>query len=137
MRVRLALGAVASTLLLAAAAPAHAGPADDLTVHTTGTVAADGTVTLSGTYRCLDDGGSGPVFVGSTLTQKGRSAGIGGTRAVCDGQVHEWANTGQVTRSDFGPGRAEVKAHLMKLSTAQGLPWPRFLAHDAEAVELR
>ncbi|MGA4837843.1 DUF6299 family protein [Streptomyces sp. G45] len=137
MRFRLVLGAAASAVVLAAAAPAHAGPADGLSVHTTGTVASDGTVTLSGTYRCLDDGTSGPVFVGSTLTQGGRSAGIGGTRAVCDGQVRAWTNSGRVSVRDFAPGRAEVRAHLVKLSTAQGLPWPRFLAHDAEAVELR
>ncbi|MEI5103854.1 DUF6299 family protein [Streptomyces sp. PmtG] len=140
MRVRLALGAAANTLLLAglaAATPAHAGPADDLTVDSTGTVAADGTLTLTGTYRCLPDGSPGPVFVSSTLVQGDESTGIGGTVARCDGMTHEWTNTSSGTGSHHKPGPATVRAHLMKLSTQSGLPMPQPLAHKEADVELR
>ncbi|MER6633549.1 DUF6299 family protein, partial [Streptomyces sp. NPDC000987] len=56
-------------LLLAAvpATPAAADPHETVTVDRTGRLAADGTVTLSGTYRCL--GGTGPVYVSSSLSQ--------------------------------------------------------------------
>ncbi|MFD3532541.1 DUF6299 family protein [Streptomyces sp. NPDC058664] len=137
MRVRLALAAGA--LLASAAAPlAHAGgAAEDLSVHGYGTVGDDSTVTLSGTYRCLDDS-AGPVFVSSTLVQGDRSAGIGGTRAVCDGHLHEWINTSVVKDPAYRPGTARVQATLMQLTTGGwGLPTPEFLAVEEAAVELR
>ncbi|QCX74445.1 hypothetical protein C9F11_03710 [Streptomyces sp. YIM 121038] len=139
MRVRLALGAAANTLLiagLAAATPAHAGPFDDVAVNGTGTIASDGTITLSGTYRCLSDGSPGPVFVSSTLIQGDESTGIGGTAAVCDGQVREWTNSSKGTGARYEQGDATVRAHLMKLSTKTGLPMPQPLAHEEAPVEL-
>lgn len=96
-----ALAAAAGAALLLPAAPAAtAAPhdarlvAESVTVDPTGRIAADGSVTLSGTYRCT--GGSGPVFVSSTVSQSDPSArfGVGGTRAVCDGLEHRWVNTG-------------------------------------------
>lgn len=147
MRLRLAL---AATALLAAAAPlAHAGGADGLaadpadrradfvTVDPAGLLGADGTVTLSGTYRCLDDG-AGPVLVGSTLLQQDRSAGIGGTRAVCDGAVHTWTNTSVVKDPAYQPGDAVVRATLTQLvpEGPMGLPAPDFLAAEAAPVVL-
>ncbi|MEU4995065.1 DUF6299 family protein [Streptomyces sp. NPDC021622] len=142
MRVRLALSAAAIPLLIAgfaAAAPAHAGQFDDLTVNGTGKIATDGTITLSGTYRCLPDDSPGPVFVGSTLVQGGESTGIGGTHAVCDGQVHEWTNTskGTTTGSRYARGEATVRAHLVKLDTRSGLPMPQLLAHEEARGELK
>ncbi|WP_329624306.1 DUF6299 family protein [Streptomyces sp. NBC_01255] len=138
MRVRNSLAVLAAGILLAAAvAPlAHAGEADGLSVHGYGTVAADSTVTLSGTYRCVDDS-AGPVFVSSTLRQGNRSAGIGGTRAVCDGQIHEWVNTSVVKDPAYQPGAARVEATLMQLTAgATGLPTPGFLATEESDVEL-
>ncbi|MDV5144642.1 DUF6299 family protein [Streptomyces sp. SBC-4] len=137
MRVRNSLAALAAGILLAAAvAPlAHAGEAEGLSVHGHGTV-ADSTVTLSGTYRCVDDS-AGPVFVSSTLRQGNRSAGIGGTRAVCDGQIHEWVNTSVVKDPAYQPGAARVEATLMQLTAgATGLPTPGFLATEQSDVEL-
>ncbi|MEU4267379.1 DUF6299 family protein [Streptomyces sp. NPDC026092] len=136
MRIRLALSA--GTLLVAAAAgTAHAGPADTLTVDAYGTVAADGTVTLSGTYRCLDDS-AGPVFVTSTLVQRDSSAGIGGTRAVCDGRLHDWSNSGVVKEPAYRPGAAQVKATLMQFTPSGplGVPLPGFLAAEEADVIL-
>ncbi|MFB6624280.1 DUF6299 family protein [Streptomyces sp. NPDC056374] len=111
--------------------------ADDLTVYGYGTVGDDSTVTLSGMYRCLDDS-AGPVFVSSTLVQGNRSAGIGGTQAVCDGHLHEWVNTSVVKDPAYRPGSARVRATLMQLTAdAEGLPTPGFLAAEDAAVVLR
>ncbi|WP_055702223.1 MULTISPECIES: DUF6299 family protein [Streptomyces] len=118
------------------ATAAHAAPHDGLTVSGAGTIEDDGTVTLSGTYRCLPDGTPGPVFVSSTLAQGARTNGIGGTVAVCDGHVHEWSNTSRLKEDAYEPGEAEVRAHLMKLSTETGLPMPRPLAQEEAPVEL-
>ncbi|MFJ5711205.1 DUF6299 family protein [Streptomyces sp. NPDC093105] len=148
MRVRLALAATA--LLAAAAAPlAHAGGADGrtadpaarhanfLTVDSAGLLGADGSVTLSGTYRCLDDS-AGPVFVSSTLRQQDRSVGIGGTRAVCDGLLRTWTNTAVVKEPAYQPGEAGVEATLMQLTPQGdlGLPTPGFLAMEDARVTL-
>ncbi|MFB7408888.1 DUF6299 family protein [Streptomyces sp. NPDC056202] len=111
--------------------------ADDLTVYGYGTVGDDSTVTLSGMYRCLDDS-AGPVFVSSTLVQGNRSAGIGGTQAVCDGHLHEWVNTAVVKDPAYRPGSARVRATLMQLTAdEEGLPTPGFLAAEDAAVVLR
>ncbi|MFC9396249.1 DUF6299 family protein [Streptomyces sp. NPDC057027] len=136
MRVRLVLAAAA--LLTAAVAPlAHAGGADGLTVDEYGTVAADSTVTVSGTYRCLDDS-EGPVFVSSTLKQGTRSTGIGGTRAVCDGHLHTWSNSAVVKEPVYQPGAAHVEASLVQLTAGpSGLPLPGFLTKEQADVELR
>ncbi|MFC7923646.1 DUF6299 family protein [Streptomyces cinereoruber] len=164
MRVRLVLAA-AALLTAAVAPLAHAGGADGhhtadrptgshlhdsnlrdgrftdshftdgLFVDAYGTVADDSTVTLSGTYRCLDDS-AGPVFVSSTLVQGDRSTGIGGTRAVCDGHLHTWTNSSVAKDPAYVPGAARVEATLMQLS-GTGLPLPRFLATEKADVELR
>ncbi|WP_435970899.1 DUF6299 family protein [Streptomyces sp. Qhu_M48] len=147
MRVRLVL---ATGVLLAASAVAplaHAGGADgltregrstgDLSVYGYGTVGDDSTVTLSGMYRCLDDS-AGPVFVSSTLVQGDRSAGIGGTQAVCDGHLHEWVNTSVVKDPAYRPGAASVRATLMQLTSDEtGLPTPGLLATEDSPVVLR
>ncbi|MCX5389783.1 DUF6299 family protein [Streptomyces sp. NPDC006482] len=141
MRVRTALaaGALLAAVVaapLAVAPLAHAGGADGLSVDGHGTIGADGTVTVSGTYRCVDDS-AGPVLVSSTLVQGNRSAGIGGTRAVCDGQVHEWVNTSVVKDPAYQPGAARVDATLMQLTAGEmGLPTPGFLALEKSDVEL-
>ncbi|MCT4357346.1 DUF6299 family protein [Streptomyces sp. Je 1-79] len=137
MRFRLAL-ALGSLLAAAAAGAAHAGPADGLSVDAYGTVATDGTVTLSGTYRCLDDS-AGPVLVSSTLVQGDRSTGIGGTRAVCDGRVRDWSHSAVVKEPAYRAGAAHVEATLMQLTPdgPLGTPMPGFLATRAAAVTLR
>lgn len=138
MRARLAVATGALLVLTAAtAATAHAGPGDDLTVDPRGTVAEDGTVTLSGTYRCTDDS-EGPVFVGSTLVQGSRSAGIGGTQAVCDGQDHRWTNSAVVKEPGYESGAARVEASLMQLvpTAPMGLPLPEFLLREDQDITL-
>ncbi|MGW2613372.1 DUF6299 family protein [Streptomyces sp. NPDC001500] len=140
MSLRPALSAAAgAALLLLAAAPAvtaHADPTESVTVDPVGRIAADGTVTLSGTYRCV--AGTGPVFVSSSVGQSadGAKHGIGGTRAVCDGAVHTWQNTGKATPADLEPGAAHVEATLMELRPDTGLPLPRFHAVQQQDVTL-
>ncbi|MFG2652612.1 DUF6299 family protein [Streptomyces sp. NPDC048436] len=135
------LAALALTsAVLALPAPVHAAPApapaNSVTVNRTGTIAPDGTVTLSGTYRCLSDGTPGPVFVSSALVKGYTSTGVGGTLAVCDGQVREWTNTSRGTNTQYKPGEVTVRAHLMKLATKSGLPLPQPLAQEEAQVKL-
>ncbi|PZT68271.1 hypothetical protein DN402_08335 [Streptomyces sp. SW4] len=130
-----------AALLLPAASAAHAtaAPYDTgtVTVDPTGRIAADGTVTLSGTYRCAP--GTGPVFVSSSVSQDSGSVrhGIGGTRAVCDGLQHRWTNTGRPSSdTTLRPGPAQVEATLMELRPFGGLPLPAFHAKQAQDVTL-
>ncbi|MGW0332972.1 DUF6299 family protein [Streptomyces sp. NPDC003011] len=140
MTLRPALGAAAGAALLllaAPAVPASADPNETVTVDPTGRIAPDGTVTLSGTYRCTD--GTGPVFVSSSVAQGSSSVrhGVGGTRAVCDGTERRWVNTGKPSADALEAGEADVEATLMELRTAAGgLPLPRFHAARQQAVTL-
>jgi hypothetical protein len=147
MRLRPLLGAAAGAALLlltgATAAPATADPAtvvpapyEAVTVDTVGRIAADGTVTLSGTYRCQSS--SGPVFVSSSVSQGVSTIryGIGGTRAVCDGAEHRWVNTGRPVPGSLVPGTAHVEATLRELGAFSGLLLPRFHAVQRQTVTL-
>ncbi|MFI5567420.1 DUF6299 family protein [Streptomyces sp. NPDC051740] len=123
MLVRPALGVAAGSALLllgfAAAAPSPASaaptvPAESVTVDKEGRM-ADGSVTLSGTYRC--HGGEGPVFVSSSVSRpsSGVRYSLNGTRAVCDGEEHRWESSGTVPADALKAGRAEAEAILMEL----------------------
>ncbi|MEU6406446.1 DUF6299 family protein [Streptomyces sp. NPDC046985] len=134
-----ALGTAAAALLLTApAAPANAAAvgADALTVDTTARLAADGTVAVSGTYRCT--AADGPVFVSADVHRNDSAVrhGLGGARAVCDGAVHTWTTTG--TPSDaLTPGPARAEAALVELTSQGGLPLlPRFHAITHQDVTL-
>ncbi|MGV9292211.1 DUF6299 family protein [Streptomyces sp. NPDC003719] len=137
----LAAAAGAALILLAAPATADAAdtvtadPAQAVTVDRAGRIAADGSITLTGTYRC--SGGTGPVYVSSSVSQdKGSNEyGIGGTRAVCDGRQHRWANTGTPSRA-LRPGTAHVKATLLELRPLGILPLPYFHAWQERDVTL-
>ncbi|MFF4471378.1 DUF6299 family protein [Streptomyces sp. NPDC001599] len=134
--------AAGAALLLLAAPAATAAPhdarlvAESVTVDPTGRIAADGSVTLSGTYRCT--GGSGPVFVSSTVSQSDPSArfGVGGTRAVCDGLERRWVNTGTPDTVVLQPGAAHVEATLMELRPMGIVPLPSFHARQGQDVVL-
>ncbi|MET8828529.1 DUF6299 family protein [Streptomyces sp. NPDC004610] len=135
------LGAAAALLALALSAPtaATAGPFESVTIDPTGRIAADGTITLSGTYRCL--GATGPVFVSSSVAQGSATDqsrvryGIGGSPALCDGAVHSWTNTGRPSPGTLVPGAADVEATVTELSS-QGLPLPIFHAVGEAEVTL-
>ncbi|MBX9360966.1 DUF6299 family protein [Streptomyces sp. WAC04114] len=143
MRLRPLLGAAAGAALLlltgAGAAPATASapaPTGTVTVDAVGRITVDGTVTLSGTYRCVSS--SGPVFVSSSVSQGVSTTryGVGGTRAVCDGADHRWVNTGQVTPGALVAGAARVEATLMELRTFSDLPLHSFHTVQGQNVTL-
>ncbi|MFJ4682688.1 DUF6299 family protein [Streptomyces sp. NPDC091377] len=134
---RPALGAaVAAVALALAAAPAVASALESVTVDPVGRIAADGTVSVSGTYRCHP--GTGPVFISSSLSQGtgGVRYGIGGTHAVCDGAEHRWTNTGKASPGALKEGAVAVEANLTELSFQGGLPLPRFHAVSESEVTL-
>ncbi|MGW3207602.1 DUF6299 family protein [Streptomyces sp. NPDC001135] len=110
-----ALGTAA--LLCAAVAPAAADTSEKVTVDKTGHIAEDGTVTLSGTYRCT--GAKGVAFVSSAISQGDKSRkvvyGIGGSTAECDGAEHRWENTGKVSPGSLKAGKAHVQATVTEL----------------------
>ncbi|WP_369173048.1 DUF6299 family protein [Streptomyces sp. R28] len=140
-----AAGAVLLLLVAAPSAPADsaaaADPKETVTIDGTGRIASDGTVTLSGTYRCAD--ASGPAFVSSTIGQQasGVRHGIGGTLAVCDGKKHSWQNMGRpqtgTASAPLEAGKAYVEATIVELHPVGGLPLPRFHAvQDKQDITL-
>lgn len=126
MSVRSTLGVAAAAALLLSAAPASAfaAPGEYVTVDATGQVTTDGTVTLSGAYRCLP--GAGPVFVSSSISQDSPNVryGLGGVPASCDGAEHVWRNTGKPSRMVLHAGPASVEGTVMELRAQGGLPLP-------------
>ncbi|MCD9872971.1 DUF6299 family protein [Streptomyces guryensis] len=148
-RPALALAAGAALLLLAApavsaaAAPYRAADLEEtVTVDPTGQISADGTVTLTGTYRCT--GGGGAAFVSSSVSTTKSSAthgtstlvqGIGGTVAVCDGATHRWENTSRPSPA-IGPGKVSVEATVAELRFEGILPLPRIHADERHEVTL-
>ncbi|MFF6994561.1 DUF6299 family protein [Streptomyces sp. NPDC008313] len=144
MSLRQTIGTTAGATLLLLAAPATAAVADaasdipeSVTVDSTGVIAPDGTVTLSGTYRCVSH--TGPVFVSSSLAQgdSGVRYGIGGTAAICDGAEHGWTNVSRLGEHPFKAGDAHVEATLMEMRPALlGLPLPAFHATNEQSVTL-
>ncbi|MFJ8544397.1 DUF6299 family protein [Streptomyces sp. NPDC093586] len=133
-----ALAAAAGAALILLAAPtatAKADAAETVTVDSTGRIAADGTITLSGTYRC--SGGTGPVYVSSSVSQGDRTVeyGIGGTLAVCDGHQHRWTNIGRPYRA-LRPGTAHVGATLMELRPVGIVSLPSFHALNEQDIKL-
>ncbi|GGS66705.1 DUF6299 family protein [Streptomyces cinerochromogenes] len=129
-----ALGAAA--LLCAAVAPACADPTELVTVDPVGRIAPDGTVTLSGTYRCT--AGSGPVFVSSSLSQGDARLkhGIGGGAARCDGAEHRWENSGKVSGEAVKAGAAHVEATLTELRPSGIILLPAFHAVSNQDITL-
>ncbi|MEU1443139.1 DUF6299 family protein [Streptomyces mirabilis] len=145
MPLRQVIGAATGAALLLLFAPsavalsvgALSDPSETVTVDATGHLAADGTVTLSGTYRCL--GRTGPVLVSSSVSQGDTRIhyGIGGSAAVCDGADHRWTNSERRTPGTLAPGAAHVEATLMELSPALGgLPLPLFHAMQQQDITL-
>ncbi|WP_405883113.1 DUF6299 family protein [Streptomyces sp. NBC_01384] len=145
MSLRQVIGATTGAALLLLVAPTAVAVStgalsesyDAVSVDPTGHVAADGTITLSGTYRCLSS--RGPVLVSSSVSQGDTRIryGIGGTAAVCDGAEHRWTNSEKRASGTLAPGGANVEATLMELSPgAGGLPLPLFHAMRQQDITL-
>ncbi|WP_329570877.1 DUF6299 family protein [Kitasatospora sp. NBC_01266] len=135
-------GATALLALFAGAAPADAvngavhgalaGSA--VSVDSQGTVAPDGTVTLSGSYQCMT---GGAVFVSSSLRIGNQSSSIGnGTQATCDGAQHRWISQGKPDQLLVKPGAAQVQATLVHLTEGALVPMPEFLAAQSQDITL-
>ncbi|MFH9399575.1 DUF6299 family protein [Streptomyces sp. NPDC017638] len=136
VRRSLLAAAGAAALLCAAAGPAAAAPGEYVTVDATGRIAADGTVTLSGSYRC--SGATGPAFIGSSVGQgdtAGRQ-GIGGSAARCDGVEHRWQNSGKPYGQMLKPGTARVQATGLELRPSGIIVLPVFHAESERDVTL-
>jgi hypothetical protein len=128
---------------LGVAAPAGAAEAaggtdgPDAVTVTGGHLAKDGTVTVTGTYRCQPPAPGATVFVGSDLSQGGHEDGIGGTQAVCDGREHSYANTGETTPGTYHPGPAQLSASLIALvQNGYGVPMPQSMASAGRPITL-
>ncbi len=132
--VAAALGATA--LLCAAIGPAAADPSELITVDPVGRIASDGTVTLSGTYRCT--GSTGPVLVSSSVSQSdpGLQHGIGGSVAQCDGAEHRWEHSGKASPEVLKAGAARVEATLTELRPSGIIVLPSFHAVSHQDIEL-
>jgi Family of unknown function (DUF6299) len=127
--------------VLNAATPKAAGPSAAtptiLTVDRSGTLADDGTVTVTGTYRCARNASTGPVFVSASVVTGAVQSGIGAALAVCDGRTHTWTMNGRAIGLDVRPGRTRVQSTLMAITTHGGwLPLPEALATHGRQVTL-
>ncbi|MFJ8826660.1 DUF6299 family protein [Streptomyces sp. NPDC102467] len=128
-RSRIVLGTtVGVSLLLGAQTSTAAEPNEFVTVDSLGRVATDGTVTLSGTYRCHH--ATGIAFLSSSVKQGPTRVqhGIGGSTALCDGLEHHWKNSGKAGGDVLKPGVVHVEATVMELRPQHGLPLPYFHA---------
>ncbi|MCF2530345.1 DUF6299 family protein [Yinghuangia soli] len=136
VRVLVACCAAAAALPFQFVGAAEASsPRDFVALAETGAIAEDGTVTLSGTYRCAP-GRQGAVFVSSKLIQADGGSGIGGSFADCDGRAHQWSNKGKPATAAT-PGAARGEATLLRMDTSRGLiPIPSILATDHRDLEL-
>ncbi|MFE5814803.1 DUF6299 family protein [Streptomyces sp. NPDC056479] len=130
-----AIGAALLLLVAAPSAPADtdttAEPKETVTVDAKPRIAADGTVTVSGTYKCVDS--TGPTFVSASVGQQASTNryAIGGTLAECDGKNHRWRNKSKPSPSTLKHGKADVEATIVELAPTEalgGLPLPRFHA---------
>ncbi|MFD7907399.1 DUF6299 family protein [Kitasatospora sp. NPDC059722] len=123
----------------ATAATTPAAPSDAVSV-TGGTLADDGTVTLTGGYRCADHPGK-VVLIGSNVIQDGHPESIGGFRAQCDGTERTWTNTGRPMTDGRRPGPllrtgpVTVKATMLTMGP-NGMPLPQTVATAETPIEL-
>ncbi|MEO3974741.1 DUF6299 family protein [Streptomyces sp. CAU 1734] len=108
---------------------------DTVTIAPAGRIARDGTLTLSGTYRCSSLR-SGVVLIGAEATQGKKRAGTDGTVATCDNRVHSWRNSGHPLKK-FSTGGADGRATLIELDTSHGLiPLPVILNSHSRRLTL-
>lgn len=136
MRGRLAVvvAVVLFPFALAGPAGARSGGADAVSVGATGTLGSDGSVTLSGTYRCGP--AAGQVFVSSNLRIGDVRQSTGSTKADCDGREHSWTTIDKPRYLKAAPGPAEAQATLLTLGSGGGLPLPTLLAADRQNITL-
>ncbi|MEV8532808.1 DUF6299 family protein [Streptomyces sp. NPDC051211] len=137
---RLALAAVSAVAAAAAfTAPASAGAfGNEISVQPYGHISENGTVTLSGTYRCTTPSPSGAVQISATIVQDGTRLGFGGEEAVCDGEQRKWSATGSLRMTpNIHPGGAGAEVRLQSVRPSGGLiPHVSYVAEEHRDVEL-
>ncbi|MBC3841456.1 hypothetical protein GXW82_17630 [Streptacidiphilus sp. 4-A2] len=104
----------------------------------TGTIAKDGTVTLSGTYRCSSDEAYGTV-VSTSVTSGTETSSVGSSvQAVCDGQEHNWTSQGR-PYLPVQAGPVQAQASLIHLSWSSGslIPATDLLAQQPQNTVLK
>ncbi|MEW2414212.1 DUF6299 family protein [Streptomyces sp. NPDC046866] len=136
---RMALAALSALTAAAAfAAPATASPRNsDVSVQPYAHIGEDGTITLSGTYRCDAGSPMGATQISATVVQGETHLTSGAGEAVCDGAEHEWQSTGTLPQSlglpgEVHPGPARFEARLQEVRFS-GL-MPKSVAVHAEDV---
>lgn len=145
LAVLAALGATAVFTAPANAAP-HGGDiyggdiyVRDIYVSPEAHIAPDGTIHLSGEYRCTAPSPSGAVQIKATIEQEDVRLSIGGGDAQCDGAVHDWSAHGTLRLTPtVHAGEALAKAELQEIRFGGGL-LPRSidtLARDARPVRV-
>ncbi|MFD7627940.1 DUF6299 family protein [Streptomyces sp. NPDC059851] len=137
---RITLAAL-STLAAATAfaAPAGATVFDQaISVQSEAHIGADGTITLSGTYRCEQPSPDGTTQVKATLVQDGVHLGISGGQAVCDGKDHQWHARGTLAYTpQVHAGPAKATAELQEIHLAGVMPSSLdTVAADEKVVEV-
>ncbi|MEV7726909.1 DUF6299 family protein [Streptomyces sp. NPDC087917] len=116
-----AFSALAATALFAAPAAATVYQ-QAISVHPAVDIARDGTITLSGTYRCEPASPVGAVQIRATVIQDRIRLGLGAGDAVCDGRDHEWAAHGTLRLTPgIHEGGARVQAELQEIHYGGGL----------------
>ncbi|MFD6890311.1 DUF6299 family protein [Streptomyces sp. NPDC059957] len=135
-----ALGATAVFTAPANAAPHGSGMyVRDIYVSSEAHIAPDGTIHLSGEYRCTAPSPSGAVQIKATIEQDDVRLSIGGGDAQCDGAVHDWSAHGTLRLTPtVHAGEALAKAELQEIRFGGGL-LPRSvdtIAQDARPVRV-
>ncbi|MEU7020921.1 DUF6299 family protein [Streptomyces sp. NPDC046203] len=127
-----ARAAAAAPARAAAAAPARAAAL--LTIDRRGAARKSGEVAVSGTYRCAR-GGSGPVFLATTLVRQDRSIGLGGTSAVCDGRTHRWTHHSFMAQQGATTAKASKASKTEKGKAAKVSKTAKAKAGKAKAAK--
>ncbi|MFI1016873.1 DUF6299 family protein [Streptomyces sp. NPDC020965] len=109
---------------------------DSITIDPAGRIGSDGSLTLTGTYRCWSSA-SGPVIIGSKVLQGAARAEPEGSAARCDGRVRTWRGVDR-DGAGFRPGAAQGEVTLLRLDTSGGfVPFPVLLDNHRAELTLR
>ncbi|MEU5811181.1 DUF6299 family protein [Streptomyces sp. NPDC047718] len=132
-----AFSALAATTAFTAPAAATAFN-QTVSVRSEAHIDADGTITLSGTYRCEQPSPDGTIQIKAALVQGDVHLGIGAGRAVCDGKDHDWhAHATLAYTPQVHAGPARVTAELQELHLSGLMPSSLdTVAADEKAVEV-
>ncbi|CAL9459257.1 hypothetical protein SUDANB120_02606 [Streptomyces sp. enrichment culture] len=136
-----------TVLAALAAATAFATPAgatvyeQEISVRPWAQLAADGTITLSGSYKCSTASPSGAMQISATVVQEGtRLTTTAEESPVCDGTEREWRGTAGTPQSLGLPGgihegEALFEARLQEIGFSGASLLPSSV--DAVAVDSR